>query len=1213
MKNSVRLALCALTVLVFGAVSVDAQNISTVAGGGPVGLPAGASLGSPAAVRFNAAGDTFILDNNFGRVLKIDHTTGLMSVYAGNGTVGFSGDGHLATLAQMNGPSGMCLDATGNVYIADSDNAVIRKVTAATGIITTFAGVPNSTNMIFGGDGGAATAADLHFPDGCSFDSAGNMYIADRGNNEIRVIYEGGTVPTGLTGPLTAGNIYKFAGGTDGAPPTPPSNNGGFSADGTLATAAALYGPFDVFVDTSVTPNNVYYTEIGNHYDAHGAPILTAPINNNIVREILGADGTIHTVAGKQGVFGFDASGPAVGAALYEPKGLSVDASGNIFFADQVNQVIRKVSAGTISVIAGQFNQHGYSGDGLPATQATVTFPSGTLINAAGNLYIADQGSNAIREVPNVLSGTSLISTVAGNGKASYGGDNALAANGEINTPAGLSADAAGDIIIADSGSDLIRGIDGSTGKLSTLAGSPESNGFQNVAPSSVNTALGVAIGSGQTVYVADTLNCIVRKISSTGIVTIAGIEPPIVSADNALLNVPVCGFTAPGGAALATKLGFIQSVAVDSHGNVFFSDSTNNAVWEVPVTTSGSLVINNAYIVAGSQTGVAGFSGDGAAANKAQLSSPAGIFIDIYDNLFIADAGNHRIREVPAVNVGSTMTAGFIYTIAGKATSGITGDGGLAIDAELQYPFAIVVDNAENVYFSDTTLTLTPLTGPTSTQTIRKIAGATGDISTVAGVTNTAGFSGDVGSLTPAAATAANLDQPLGLALQPNSDHTTANLLISDSVNNRVRSVASIANAAPVPLASLSPNPVNFSAEPIGTASAAIPVTLSNPGGATLTITGGNAGVTITNTTTADFTQTNNCTTVPAAGTCTINVTFNPLAGPLGARTATLTVADDAFGGTQSITLNGTAGSPAATLNPTSLTFASTVVGVASAAQTVTLTNGGNVATIIMAGGITITGANAGDFTETDNCVGLTGVAPAGTCAIMVTFKPTATGSRTATLNVASNVGGAPATVALTGTAASPVLTLSLKDTDTSSTQTVAAGATATYNLSVTANQAVTATITCTGAPTAAVCTPAPASVAVTAAAPGTLKVTVTTTARGAIMPFDQPSTKMHPPTAMQLVPMASLALLFAIVMMLSWMQNPASRMRTLRVAMSVCLILMPIAAATMLVGCGGSTSTTPPPPPPVTGTPAGTYTIVVTATSGSTTSSANLTLVVN
>ncbi len=1095
MKNSVRLALWALACLIFGSVSVQAQNITTVVGGGPVGLtPTAASIGSPVAIRSDAAGNAYILDNTFARVLKVDHTTGLMSVYAGNGTNGFSGDGAAAVNAQMNGPSGMCIDANGNLFIADSDNAIIREVPAVTGggktagDIYTVVGVQTSSNPVYGGDGGAALSAHLHFPDGCSFDSNGNMYIADRGNNEIRVVIGAGAVtPIGVTGPVVAGNIYKFAGGTDGAAPNPPT--GGYGADGSPAISAKIYGPFDVFVDVN---NNVYFTDLGNNFGADGTPNTQVgqPLNNNVVRMISATTGNILTVAGSVGLYGSVPTGPATTTAINQPKGLSVDATGDIFFCDAVNQVIRKVSAGAMSVYAGTITHGGFSGDNGPATSATLTFPAGTFLDGSGNLFIADDGSNAIREVPSTTGGgkTALdIYTIAGNGHLSYGGDGAAASAGELNAPAGLAIDSSGNIIIADSGSDLIRKVSSASPfNLSTIAGSPEANGFINnlpTPPSVVNVALGVAVDQSGNVYVADTLNCIVRKIAAgtVNITTFAGVQPPIVNPDNAIANVPVCGFTAQGTSAVGTKLGFVNSVAVDSNGNVFFSDKTNNVIWEVPKVTVGPLVAGNAYIVAGVQSTTGAFGGEGGPANQAQLSGPTGIFIDVFNNLFIADAANHRIREVPAAT-GGTMTAGSIYTIAGKGTAGNTGDGSAATAAQIATPFAVVVDHAGNVFFSDTT-----------NQNVREVTASTGDISTVAG-TGTAGFSGDGG-----AAKTAELNVPQGLVLRPSATpNTTSDLLISDSVNNRVRSVAAIASNAGIPAISLSPNPLVFPSQTTGTASVASVVTLTSSGGAAVSVTG-----------------------------------------------------------------------------------------------------------------ITIAGTNAADYKENDNCNGMM-VAPAATCTINVVFNPAAVGASTATLTVATNPASASQAITLNGTGASPVLSLTLKDTDSSSTQTVTAGATATYNLSLSGNQSVTATITCTGAPTAAVCTPAPASVAVTPTAAGTFKVSITTTARGVMLPFNQPSTKMQPPSFMQIAPMASLALLFVIAMMLGSMQNQAGRMRLVRVALSLCLILMPIAAATVLVGCGGGSSSTPP-PPPATGTPAGTYAITVTATSGSTTSTAALTLVVN
>jgi trimeric autotransporter adhesin len=1209
MKNSVRLALCALVCLIFGSVGVEAQNITTVVGSGPV-APATlsatrSSVGSPVAVRFDTAGNMFVLDNKYSRILKVNVATNVVSVYAGNGTAGFSGDGQIATSAQMNAPSGMCIDNLNNLYIADSDNNIIREVTAADGIMHTFAGVP-TTNPSFGGDGAAAINAHLHFPDGCAFDSKGNMYVADRGNNEIRVIIGAGNLPPfGITG-TTAGFIYNFA-GVGGVGPGSPA--GGYAANGTLARGGLIYGPFDVIVDAT---DNVIFTDLGNNFTEDGTPnTLPPPLNNNVIRMISATNGFIQTIAGTQAGYGATVSGPAVGALLNEPKGLSIDTAGNIYFCDTVNQVIRKISGGNLTSIAGTLGHSGFSGQNVPATTATLSFPAGTTIDAGGNLFIADEDSNAVRVVPTLANYTvptpnvalNNIAVLAGNGHASYGGNAGVAINGELNAPAGIVVDPTGGIIFADSNNDVIRKVAEGTGVLSDIAGLPENNGFLNGAfgVNALNGALGVATDASGTVYFADTANCLVRKIGAAGTTTIAGKEPSPINPDNPIANHAVCGFTAASGPAAGTTLGQIQSVAVDSKGNVFFSDSTNNVIWEVPATTTTAMTANNAYIVVGTQSTTGQFGGEGSVANSAgvNLNSPMGIFIDIYDNLFIADAGNSRVREVPAVNIGS-MAAGSIYTIAGTGTAGISGDGGLATSAKIQFPFAIVVDHAENVFFSDTTLTLAPTVHAASTQAIRKISGTTGNISTVAGITSTAGFSGDNGL-----ATSAHLDFPMGLALTPNGGNTTANLLISDSVNNRVRSVAAIADISPKPIVSFTPNPLVFNAQPQGVTSVPLAITVSNTGGAPLAIT----GFTIGGADAGDFIKgTETCTAAAVApgATCTVNVEFMPTA--LGLRTGSIS-AQGAFG-SPSADLSGVGGTPQATLSPTTLTFASTTVNTSATTQTITLTNGGNAPTIIVAGGIAISGANKGDFSETDNCVGLAGIAPAATCTITVGFKPTAAGARTATLTVNSNVGAA-STATLNGTGAAATLTLSVKDTDSSSTQTVAAGAAATYNLSVTGDQSVTTTITCSGAPTAATCTPSPASVAVTPTTAGTFKVTVSTTARGAIMPFNQPSTKLQPPTFLQIAPLASLALLFVIAMMLGSMQTQAGRMRTLRVAMSLCLILMPVAAATMLVGCGGGSSTTNP--PPATGTPAGSYTLTVTATSGTTTSSTTLTLVVN
>jgi hypothetical protein len=1326
MKNFVRTSLCVLAVSIFSGMTAEAQ-ITTVAGGGPPATgttvtKTGTSIGAPAAVRQDHLGNTYILDNDLGRVFKVD-TMGHITLFAGNGTNGFSGEAGPAINAAMSGPSGLCIDANNNVFIADSDNAIMREIPFATGggktagNIYTVAGVQTEVNFTYGGDSGPALSANLHFPDGCGFDSRGNLYIADRGNNAIRIVILG--TPTAAF--PTVGNIYRFAGANPvgSLPPAP-----GYGADNTAAIGAALNGPFDVFVDPA---DNVFIGDLGN----------PGTVSNNVVREVPAttaqtfpfaiAVGNIHTVAGfpmHGATTGPPPSGvPATSATvlLNGPQGIYVDAKQNLFFADIGNQVIHEVAgptpgagmvAGDIYTIAGNATK-GYGGDGGAATSASLANPSGTFVDSTGSVFIADSSNARIRQVSSATGNytTETISTWAGNGIISYF-DATPATAGQLDTPAGLAIDSTGNLAIADVGfqgeQSLIRKVATpiASGALSTLVGSPGFGGFENVTntgfPNYVeNDAIGIAYDGSGNLYIADTRNCIIRKLSAGVMTTVAGVEPTLDLA-NPPNSTPNCGFAAQGGAAVGTKLGVVNSVALDAAGDIFFSDVTNNVIWEVPKNTVGTMTAGDAYVIAGVQDTTGSFGGESGAATAAHFNKPTGIYIDVYGNLFIADTGNNIIREIPADN-SSGMTAGFIYTVAGDKTNhaaGYTGDNGPATSATLNAPFTMVVDFAENIFIADT-----------NNHVIREVAGKTaggktaGDIYTVAGK-NVAGFTGD-----GAAATAAELNSPQGLAIDGAAD-----LLISDSQNNRVRSVAAIANLTPVAVASfdksiltftaqplniqsaaqvvtltnnggvaltgiaitttgtgfantttctatlnpaanctisvtftptavgasagmvsvadsaantpqtitlngtgqngvpvdvVTPNPLAFTPQPVGVPSAALPVTVSNATGTgPLVIT----GITFGGTNGSDFSQTNTCGTLPATvavgATCTINVVFNPTSGTPAARTATLTLADNATN--SSINITGTATVATISFAPTSLTFASQTVATASAPQAVTVKNTGTAALTFT--GITIAGPNKGDFSlaPAATCTTATPLASNTTCTISVTYKPAAAGTGTAMVIVADNATGGSQTINLSGTATAtpPALTLNLAAASGgSTTATVTAGATATYMLQISANQNATVTFACTGAPTAATCN-APASTPLTANTPAAVSVTVATTARGMLVPQSEPATRMQPPAAIRMLPLSALAMVLLIATLLAATQSPARRLRFARVALSACLVLMPIVAATLIAGCGGGSSSTTP--PPVTGTPAGTYMITVTATSGSTTANTQLTLVV-
>jgi sugar lactone lactonase YvrE len=674
-------------------------------------------------------GNLYVTDISNSVVRKVNLTTGIATIVAGTGNFGSSGDGGAATAASLNGPSTLAFDSSGNYYIATS--GYIRKVNIKTGIITTVAG-----NGIYGysGDGGAATAAEFSGIYGLCADRKNNLYLADLDNSRIRKV------------DMTTGKISTFAG----------NGTGGYNGDSKAATAAEINYPFGVCADSI---GNIYIGDQGNFR----------------IRKV-DTNGIITTFAG-DGVPAYSGDGgQATDAELYSPLTPQVDNTGNLYVTDANNNDVRviNIKTGIINTAAGE-GTAGHTGDGGPATAAELNRPFTVSIDSANNFYITD-GSEPISEdcrwVRKVDAVTHIITNIAGNGNADFGGDGVQATTTQLVQPHDVKIDALGNLYITDFYNDRIRLVNNS-GVISTFAG----NGLPGYTSNPLADSAGfygpdfLLLDKAGNVYVTDYFDNMIREINvHDSISTFAGTG----------YGAPYSGgYGGIGGPAQFAELYFPAGMLEDGVGNIFFSDSYNQVVREI--TNTG--IINT---IAGN--GTAGSSGDGLPATAAELNYPAGIGIDNVGNLYIADQENSRIREVFAKNDS-------ISTFAGTGIAGFAGDGGPAKSAKLFYPANVTVDPYGVVYIADT-----------YNNRIRTVNPYTHIIKTIAG-NGTLGFSGDGGP-----ALSAKLNTPVGICFD-----VAGNMYIADEANNRVRKVTNVVSAvnnvtAVTTKASLYPNPNNGS-----------------------------------------------------------------------------------------------------------------------------------------------------------------------------------------------------------------------------------------------------------------------------------------------------------------------------------------------------------------------------------------------------------------
>jgi len=775
-------------------------DITTVAGGvgGPgAGTEVSLGLGQNAVCGISyGSGALYVADS--GVVRKVNTQTGGLTTPAGTGTAGPLGDGGPAASATLS-TCGATLDHSGNLVIADLGGSRIRVVAAGAG---TFYGqamtagdiytVAGNGQFGFLGEGHLATTAKLDSPSAVAVDGAGNLVIADSGNERIRVV--AAKTGTYYGQAMTARHIYTVAG----------NGTYGFSGDGGAATAAELNSPDQAAVDGA-----------GNLVIADGA--------NDRVRVVAASSGTfygqamtagdIYTVAGN-GTTGFSGEGgPATGAELDSPRGVTVDGDGNLVISDRGNNLVRVVAAsdgtfygqamtaGDIYTVAGN-GTLGFSGDGGPATSAELASPDQTAVDGAGNLVIADGANGRVRVVAasdGTFYGQAMtagdIYTVAGNGTGGFSGEGGPATSAVLSGPRRVTVDGAGNLIIADRGNNRIRVVAAGTGTIYgqamtagdvyTVAGTGTLGFSGDGGPASSAQLAGpdqAAVDGAGNLVIADSGNNRVRVVAAGSgtfygqamtagdIYTVAGNGLP--------------GFTGEGGVATTAKLDIPQDVAVDGAGNLVIADGANNRI-RVVAPRAGTfygraMTKGHIYTVAGN--GTFGFSGDGGAATAAELRIPEDVVVDGAGNLVITDSANNRVRVVAAssgTSYGQAMTAGDIYTVAGNGILGFSGDGGAATSAELADSGQTAVDGAGNLVIADN--------GNDRVRVVAASDGAfygqamtAGDIYTVAG-NGTGGFSGDGGP-----ALSAELSHPQGVAVDAAGD-----LLVADVSSNRIREVA--------------------------------------------------------------------------------------------------------------------------------------------------------------------------------------------------------------------------------------------------------------------------------------------------------------------------------------------------------------------------------------------------------------------------------------
>ena len=617
------------------------------------GTGSSAQFDAPRGVAVDSAGNVYVADANNNTIRKVT-PAGAVTTFAGTaGTAGFTnGTGAAASFHE---PFDLAVDSSGNLYVADSLSAAIRRITPA-GVVTTLAG-----SGVAGTTDGTGTAARFHEPRGVAVDSSGTVYVADYENELIRKITSAGVVTTLAGGADTQGN-------TDGT-----------------GTAARFRGPNDVAVDSA---GIVYVADTGNRairritqagvvttmslsgtalseprgiaVDAAGV-LYVADYGSHSIRTI-STSGVVTTLAGVVGTAGA-VDGTGIGARFHYPSGVAVSSTGAVYVADMASDTIRSITtSGAVTTLAGQAGRTGV----VDGTGATARFeePFAPAVDVDGTVYVADSAAHVIRKI----TPAGVVTTYAGS-PGSFGSTDGTGSAARFYSPFGVAVDRAGNVYVADSYNSTVRKI-GLGGVVTTLAGTALSRGNTDGtgAAALFSQPFGIAVDSGGTVYVSDSAANVVRKITSAGVVTtLAGSGGSPGSTD---------------GTGTAARFAVPYAVAVDTAGTVYVADHGNHTIRAI---TAAGVVTT----LAGSAGSMGSTDGSGAAA---RFKYPSGIAVDSTGNVFVADTDNQTIRQI--------SPAGEVTTVGGGSGTGSTDGVGTA--ARFHNPKGIAVDSAGQLYIAD-------------------------------------------------------------------------------------------------------------------------------------------------------------------------------------------------------------------------------------------------------------------------------------------------------------------------------------------------------------------------------------------------------------------------------------------------------------------------------------------------------------------------------